>query len=303
MEGGVKLAFLAAVGLAHAAAAAPLTVPFDFSKSAIGLEVRVHGTALYMILDTGVDPSVIDLTRAKALGLTLDQGSGGEASGAGDAKQSTVFPARLEGLAIAGRDFPAVDALAFDMSALSARYGRPLDGVLGYSFLNGRVVLIDYPKTRFTLLDRPGDALEAVKTCRKHHSLPLTFFPEENIPALPGFRFGDATGTISLDTGSSGGISLFQKALDLPGLKDKLSEKGEVSFTGGRGNGTAKTFVLAAAVGFGPFSLPAGQTVTLRGSTPDGRAANVGNRVFAAMGLKMLLDYQHHIMTLYGDCR
>jgi hypothetical protein len=56
-------------------------------------------------------------------------------------------------------------------------------------------------------------------------------------------------------------------------------------------------------VGFGPFSLPAGQTVSLRGTTPDGRAANVGNKLFAAMKLKLLLDYQSKRITFYGDCR
>lgn len=298
-----KIATGAFLLLAAAASAAPLTVPFDFSKSAIGLEVAIHGTPLYMILDTGVDPSVIDLKQAEALGLKLDRGAGGQTSGEGDAKDSTAYPAELSGLTIAGRGFAPIEALGFDMSALTARYGRRLDGVLGYSFLKDRVVLIDYPKSRLWLLDRPGEAVAAVKTCRQRHTIALTFFPEENIPAVPDFRFGAARGTISLDTGSSGSISLYRKALDLPGLKDALSEKGEVAFTGGRGDGKAKSYVLNQAVGFGPFTLPAGQTVSLRGSTPDGRAANVGNKLFAAMKLKLLLDYRSQRITFYGDCR
>lgn len=294
---------LAGLALAASAGAEPLQVPFDFSKTAIGLDVTVHDAPLYMILDTGVDPSVIDAKRAVALGLKIDHGAGGQASGEGDAKDSTVWPAVLSGLKIAGRSFADVEALAFDMSTLSARYGRPIDGVLGYSFLAGRIVLIDYPQSRFAVLDRPSDALDAVKTCRQRHTIALGFFPEENIPAVPNFHFGDATGTISLDTGSSGGISLYQKGFELPGLKDKLTEKGQISFTGGRGDGAAKTYVLNAPVGFGPFSLPAGQTVSLRGTTPDGRAANVGNKLFAAMKLKLLLDYQSKRITFYGDCR
>lgn len=294
---------LAGLVMANTAGAEALRVPFDFSKSAIGLDVTVHGTALYMILDTGVDPSVIDLKRAETLGLKIDRGAGGQASGEGDAKDSAAYPAELDGLAVAGHGFAPIEALAFDMRALSARYGRPLDGVLGYSFLSGKIVLIDYPKTTLAILDRPGDAIDAVKSCRLRHTIPLTFFPEENIPAVPDFRFGEASGTISLDTGSSGFISLYQKALDLPGLKDKLTEKGQVAFTGGRGDGTAKTYVLNAPVGFGPFTLPAGQTVSLRGTTPDGRAANAGNKLFAAMKLKLLLDYQSKRITFYGDCR
>src|ERR1700712_4223650 len=47
------------VSAAAAQAAETLTVPFDFSRQAIGLDITVKGTPLYMILDTGVDPSGI----------------------------------------------------------------------------------------------------------------------------------------------------------------------------------------------------------------------------------------------------
>jgi hypothetical protein len=256
-----------------------------------------------MILDTGVDPSAIDLKRATALGFKIERHAGGQASGEGDASDAAVFPTSIDGLKISGQSFPPLDALAIDMGALSARYGRPIDGVLGYSFLNGRIVLIDYPKQSLTILDQPADAREAVKTCRQHLAMPLEFSPDENIPVITGFRFGSAAGTISLDTGSTGGIALYQKALDLPGLKQALVEKGEVKFTGARGDGAAKRYVLKVPVGFGRFTLPAGQVVSVRGAPPDGRVANIGNKLFSSMKLKMLLDYQHHMLTFYGACQ
>jgi hypothetical protein len=123
------------------------------------------------------------------------------------------------------------------------------------------------------------------------------------IPAIPDFRFGKASGAISLDTGSNDGIALYQAALDLPGLRTALKETGEKTATGARGATTEKTYVLNEPVGFGPFTLAPGQPVTLR-KTPgsDTRAANIGNRLFAAMGLKMLLDYKNRVVTFYGDC-
>jgi hypothetical protein len=36
-----------------------LRVPFDFSRSLIGIEATVNGEPLYVLLDTGVDPSAI----------------------------------------------------------------------------------------------------------------------------------------------------------------------------------------------------------------------------------------------------
>ena len=293
-----------AFALPVAASAEPLTVPFDFSRSAIGLDVKVKGAPLYMILDTGVDPSVIDMTRAEALGLRIDKTASGEASGEGDAKEAKVYAATLDGLTIAGRNFAPIDTLTANMNALSAGYGRKLDGVLGYSFLAGKIVLIDYREKRLAILDRPADAITEVSLCTKRWSIPLNGFPDDNIPAVPDFRLGIANGTISLDTGSNGGISLYQAALALPGVSAASKETGEHTVTGARGGTKVKTSTFALPVGFGPFTLPAGQEITVR-KTPgsDTRIANVGNKLFAAMGLKMLLDYNNRMMTFYGTCR
>ncbi len=44
-------------------------IPFDSCRHAIGLTVSLRGKPLHVLLDTGVDPSEIDLGRAKALAL------------------------------------------------------------------------------------------------------------------------------------------------------------------------------------------------------------------------------------------
>ncbi len=289
--------------IAGAATAAPLIVPFDFSDGEIGLNVTVAGKPHFMILDTGVDPSVIGLAQAQALGLTIDRGAGGEASGEGNDASSQVFPTSLTGLAIGGRDFGPIEALAFDTAGLSARMGRTLDGVLGYSFLKDKIALIDYPASTLTLLDNAGQEAKSIATCRQRWSIPLEGYPDDAIPKVPGFRLGAASGSISLDTGSNSGINLYQAALALPGLKDALTEAGVSTFAGGRGVGQAKKYVLNAPVGFGPFTLPAGQEVTVRDEPgADDRIANVGNRLFAAMKLKILFDYPGKTMTFYGEC-
>ena len=288
-----------------AAPAAPLTIPFDFSHGAIGLDVRVKGTPLHVLLDTGVDPSAIDVVRADALGLRVDRHAAGEASGEGNAKQALVFPSTIEGLAIGGQTFHPIDALAMDMTTLSAHYGRKLDGVLGFSFLTDKIVLIDYPDRTLELLDQSSDAASAVQTCRKRWSTALQSFEGDSIPVIRDFKFGGASAPISLDTGSNGGISLYQGALDLPGLRAALAEHGDAAYAGARGGATAKSYVLNEPVGFGPFTLPAGQIVTLRNDlgSSDTRLANVGNKLFAAMNLKILLDYRARQMTFYGDCQ
>jgi hypothetical protein len=300
-----RIAIAALALISSAASAAPLTVPFDFSRTAIGLDVSVKGTPLHMILDTGVDPSVIDEALAGSLGLKIDRAAGGEASGEGDAKHAMVYPTAVDGLTIAGRGFAPFDALTTDMSTLSKHYGRRLDGVIGYSFLNGKIVLIDYAGSTLGILDAPADAAPAVSRCARHWSIALQTLPDDNIPIIPDFRFGSAKAPISLDTGSNGGISLFPKALELPGLHGALVEKGKTIYAGARGEASTNTYVLREPVGFGPFTLPPGQLVTLRPAQDAGntRAANIGNKLFAAMKLKILLDYKSRAVTFYGACR
>lgn len=290
-------------GLAEAAPAAPspLVVPFDFSRGAIDLEVKVHGQPLRMILDTGVDPSVIDLSRAQALGLKIDRGDAGEATGFGEGKGAQVFPGVIDQLTIDGQPFAAFDTLASDMSGLSAGYGRPLDGVIGYSFLADKTVLIDYPGQTVAFLNNAGQAKGLTATCRQRWSTSLKTV--DSFPIIPGFRFGAARAPVSLDTGSNGAVGLFKSALGLPGVKASLAESGSVTRTGARGEAKAKSYVLKAPVGFGPFTATdTPMSVYSEAGSTKTRVANVGNKLMAQMKLKVLFDYRGKRMVFYGAC-
>lgn len=281
---------------------ARLVIPFDFSKSAIEIDVTIKGKPLHMILDTGVDPSVIDLVEARELGLAVDRKDSGEASGFGDGKGATVFPAKVDGITLAGRGFGSFEALATDMGGISAGLGRKLDGVLGYSFLTDKIVLIDYPAQRLALLDHTEDGRFLTHTCRTHWAAPLRTV--DSFPVIPDFRFGNTHAPVSLDTGSTGSIGLFQSALGLPGIGSALHEIGTITRTGARGKAKSASYRFDLPVGFGPFTLPAGLAVSTYKETGavDTRVANIGNRLLAAMKLKLLLDYRARTMNFYGNC-
>ena len=279
----------------------PLIVPFDFSRGTIDLEVKVHGQPLRMILDTGVDPSVIDLSRAQALGLKVDRGDGGEATGFGDGKGAQVFPGVIDQLTIGDQAFAPFDTVASDMTGLSAGYGRPLDGVIGYSFLADKTVLIDYPGQTVAILSRADQAKALTATCRQRWATSLKTV--DSFPIISGFRFGAARAPVSLDTGSNGAVGLFKSALDLPGVKAGLAEAGSVTRTGARGEAKAKSYVFKGSVGFGPFTATETpmSVYSAAGSTKT-RVANVGNKLMAQMKLKVLFDYRGKRMVFYGDC-
>jgi len=297
-------ACLAVIGvLTSNAVAAPLETPFSFARSEIDIKISVRGKTLNAIVDTGVDPSVIDIADADSLGLKVDRSASGEAGGFGQGHGATVYPATIDGLSIGGRSFAAFEALASDTSAYAGPDQPKIDAVLGYSFLSDKIVLIDYVAHKLAILDRPGEAETAVGACRTHWRIPLKTF--ESYPVIPGFRFGDATGPVTLDTGSSGGIGLLPAALDLAGLRGALVDQGASIRRGARGQSKVETYALNQPVGFGPFSLPPGQRVFVRNQQDDspGRVANIGNALLAELQIKMLLDYRARLMTFYGDCR
>ena len=188
------------------------------------------------------------------------------------------------------------------MTSLSDGYGKYLDGVLGYSFLKDKTVLINYPR-RTLLLDPPGEAKPLVRDCRRECGAPLVTV--ESFPVIRSFHFGNSLGPVSIDTGSNGGIALYQSGLALTGVAAALSAPVSIAYGGVRGSATAQSYALDMAVGFGPFELAPGERVTVRKavSSRDTRLANIGNALLSAMHVNTLLDYRHRQRRFFGDCR
>jgi len=193
------------------------------------------------------------------------------------------------------------DALATDLSDISKSFGRPVDAVLGASFLADKAVLLDYQTHTLTIFQGGAAAPPFEGICGQQWSVPMQTV--DDFPLIPSLRLGMASGPVSLDTGSTGGISLFQSALALPGLRAHLVQRGEAVRHGFQGVSHVKLYDFDASVGLGPFTLPAGQPVVLR-SEPGSRhrVANVGNAVFAAMRLRLLMDYPNKRIAAYGAC-
>lgn len=294
---------LACVVATGPAGSEPLRVPFDFSRSEIGVAGTIKGTPVYTLLDSGVDPSTIDLGRARALHLKIDQAHGGEISGTGSGKGPPAFPTAIEGLTIAGRDFPGFEALAVNLDSISSRYGRRIDAVLGFSFLKGKVVLIDYPAHLLEIGASPADANVSTRSCRMKWSADLRLIPGENWPSFAAFRLGPVSAPVTLDTGSNSYLMLYRGALALPRLRATLVGEGTTRAGGFRGGSTRRKYSFSAPLGFGPFSLTPGASVMLDDVPgPDGVVANAGNKLFDALKVKMLLDYRAHRMAFFGDC-
>lgn len=279
-------------------------MPFDFSKGELAFDATIAGARVHGLLDTGVDPSVIDLATAEMLHLQVNKQAGGEASGEGESKSSVAYPSKITGIKIGGRQTASINAVASDMREMSDAYGRPLNFVFGYSFLKHQPVLVDYTSNTLSFLTRGDDAAKVVGRCGVRFQQPLNLLKGLNWPVIPAFRLGGAAAPVSLDTGSNSGLALYQAALTFGNVHGHLKGVGTVSHGGFRGDAKISTYELDTPVGFGPFQLPSGQAVTVRkdAGSLDTRVANVGNRVFAAMKLKMLLDYPANRIVFWGSC-
>jgi hypothetical protein len=224
-----------------------IEVPFEFYRNSVILQVKVNGKGPYsMLLDTGTDPSAIDLGTAKQIGLKItpvDVGGVGAGSGRIVSYQS-VLPEIQIG------DFVAknVEALAGEsLSKVSQRLGRALHGVLGYSLLKDRIVQFDYPKRMIRFysvcpFSEPGEQTE------RRIILPFELF--NATPLIDEVYVNGKRIKATLDTGSNGTLRLTAIAIKFLDLEDEAQKAEPVSVAGYGGKakyrkGQLKTLALS----------------------------------------------------------
>ncbi len=275
-------------------AAIPVEVPFEFDHNQIILQVKIAGKGPYnMLLDTDTDPSAIDAATARELGLAV--GSKGATATGGGTETNTVYPARLPNVEIGSVIARDVAAATIDLTKLSERIGKPIHGVLGYSFLKDRIVQIDYPnqKVRF-FTESPYPRIQ--------------FGPNTvNIIAFP-FRYEDGDVIVdsvfvnnekmkaTLDTGSSGTFSLTPDAVSQLGLEEQGRDDDEER-VGYNGSYKSKIGTLKA-VRMGKLSVDSAQaTFWLPGTGHDHKKfqLNIGNGFFK--DFMMTFDFKNKMVV------
>ena len=194
-------------------------VPFEFYRNEIIVQVKVDGKGLYnMMLDTGTDPSAIDSNTAREIGLKLasvgHQGTGG---GTG---VNLAFETKLPSLELGGLAATNVEALEIDLSKTSAALGKSIQGILGHSLLNRRVVQIDYPKrvVRFYSKSPFPKTAERPNVSRRT-TLPFRY--QDNI-LIEGVSVNGRRMTANFDTGSNANFQLTPDAVHDLGLEAEV---------------------------------------------------------------------------------
>lgn len=247
------------------------------------------GRPLTVLIDTGTDPSAIDLQLARRLGLRL----GEFALGSDAASDAIPFTeTMLPWLRLGDLEVRNLYALAVDLRAAPF----PVDLVLGYNVLARLVLQVDYLRQRikFSHADLGQPAAPAGGAL-----LPLTFF--EHFPALADVTLDGRLHLplVTIDTGSNGGLTLGPDLALRAGLN---AADGAVAQVHGNGFGsdTAVLRKQARLLRLGPFALYDVDLDT-PGAGPGelqraGRA-NLGNALLARFA-RVTLDYERRLCAL-----
>ena len=209
-----------------------IEVPFEFVHGSILIQTSVNGLGpFWMMLDTGADPSIVELGTAKIAGLKI--AANGQQGSAGGTDANLAYETSLPLVQLGNLTATNVDALAMDLSKLSSALGRPIGGVLGYSLLKARIVQIDYPnrKVRFysSAPSCDGAARSPLPKCTT-----LSFRYKDDI-LVSGIKVNGKRVTANLDTGSNGAFQLTPAAVGKLGLSEEVARaqaSGSIGFNG-----------------------------------------------------------------------
>lgn len=292
-----SLAFLMAGGVVTAGQTvkAPVEVPCEFVHNQIVVQVRIGGKGPFnAMIDTDTDPSGIDASVAKQLGL--DVGSKGSVAAGGGTEQNVVYPTRLPSVEIGSITAKDVAAATIDLTKLSTRMERPIHAVLGYSFLKDRIIQIDYANSKLRFFaDSPYPRIDLAPNTVNRIAFPLR--REDGNVLIDSIFVNGEKMRATLDTGSSGTFTLTPEAVALLGLEEQAREAQTGQSMGYNGEYQSKRGVLKS-VRLGKMTIDSPQAVFwLPGTGHDNKRfqVNIGNGFF--QDFLMTFDFRNKVVV------
>src|SRR6266550_1780352 len=258
---------------------APIEVPFEFVANQIIVQVKIAGKGPYsMLLDTDTDPSAIDLATAREFGLRLDSRSFPASGGGTEAR--LVQLTRLSTVELGAVVAKDVAAAGIDLTKLAAKLGRPIHGVLGYSFLKDRIVQIDYAAStiRFYTVTPYFGIQNSANTVDK---IAMAFRYDDGVIIDMVYINGEKL-KATLDTGSSGTFALTPEAVATLGLEE-AEQNGPVEKSVGYNGEYESRSGLLKSVRIGRLSLEGAPVIFWSPKTGHDKKnfqANIGNGFF-----------------------
>jgi len=278
-------------------AADPLVIPFELVSRHIMIRVQINNSGpLWFIFDTGDKVAIIDLGRAKSLGLTMQGEVQVSGAGAGTVKGANVRDASVAVIGAEGTPQPIV--LAIPLKGLEPRFGHDIDGIIGADFIKQFVVEIDYPARVLRLHDKNRFSYSG-----SGEILPLTFvhggYPViEAEVSLTGRS--PVKGRFVLDFGSGGALALHTPFVEGESLLPPAQKTIRVIGAGGAGGKITGRSGRVAGLKIGKIQIE--NPLTLFSQDRSGAFAtseiqgNIGAMILSKF--KAILDYGHDRIIL-----
>jgi hypothetical protein len=198
----------------------PVVIPFELVTRHIMMRVRINNTPLWFIFDTGDKVAIVDLARAKSLGLNLQGEVNVGGAGAGTVRGATVRDASLSVVGLEGNTQPV--RLAIPLDGLEPRFGHDIDGIIGADFIKQFVIEIDYPARVLRLYDKDkfvySGSGEIIPISYIHGGYPIVD-AEITVTGRPAIK-----GKFVIDVGSGASLALHRPFVEqerLPGPAQK----------------------------------------------------------------------------------
>jgi hypothetical protein len=276
------------------------SIPIEMNGNHVLLQGRVNGSApLWFTLDTGAAASVINMRRARELGLQLTGIS--RAQGAGGIAESS----RLSGVtfSLPGAEIKNLSVMAIALESIEATAGRSMDVIIGAELFHRYVVEVDYAARLIALYDPKSFIYSGTG-----ESLPLKFF--YNHPYVTGKitapGLAPIEGDFVIDAGSGFGVTFHPSFFKEHRLLERMTKTVQT-----KARGVGGEFPLAVgrieSLELGRFKLDKPVTAFPQTSgfiAREGAAGNIGGLILRRF--KVIFDYQRKRMILepnkdFGD--
>jgi hypothetical protein len=268
------------------------SIPIEMNGNHVLLQGRVNGSApLWFTLDTGAASSVVNMRRARELGLQLT--GNGRAQGAGGLAES----ARLSNVtfSLPGVEIKNLSVMAIALDSIEATAGRSMDVIIGAELFQRYVVEVDYASRLITLYDPKQYKYEGTG-----ESLPLKFAYNHpyvtgrvDVPGLEPIE-----GDFVIDAGSGFGLTFTPQFAREHVLREKMPKTIQTKARGVGGE-FSLTIGRVETLELGRFKLKEPTTAVPQTSgfiAREGAAGNIGGLVLRRF--KVIFDYPHSRMIL-----
>ena len=274
-----------------------ITIPFELANRHIMLKIRVNESRpLAFVLDTGDKYAIIDLDRARELGLKLEgevrmHGAGSEAPIGAFARDASFSVPGLDG-------FSQPVTLALPIRRMAPKLGQDFDGIIGHDFIKQFVVEVDYQAQQLKLHDKdkfsysgPGQSIPIKINSAGHPIIEAEVTPVGGVPIK---------GKFVVDIGSGMALALHSPIVSERNLLGPHAKTIKALGAGGAGGRVTGQIGRVAELKISTYSIK--EPITLFAEDKAGAFANsvlVGNIGAQVMNkFRVFLDYHHDRIIL-----